>query len=611
MLTQIHRNGKASVSKLALALAALLCMDFFLATPARAQTSSKELLQAGMQQYDNAEFELVVATLQQALQTGLEKKEDVILAHKYLAFSYAATGEEQKAKLEFLKLLEIYPVFDLLLSESPKLRKPLELAKQEYVPKDTAPPIINFAPPTAVDENLAIPLSAEVTDVSGLESVVLFYKKASEQTFVAAPMIKGSGDTYSATIPAEAVTVDGMECYIQAKDKAGNEPASIGSAQKPLKIAVNLVDKDAPTIVHAPITTAQENADVLIEARITDRTGVKQAEIFYRKVGEAQFTAEKLAAKGEAEFAAKISAKLVTEAGVEYYLRANDATNPPALFGSAEKPFKIAVSIVDKQSPVIEHETIASSKENVPLRITATVTDRSDVAKVILFYKRVDAEDFVELKMTETAANQYLAEIPREAITPAGLAYYLEARDALQNPPAYQGTAEKPLLVKVTRVDSEPPTIVHTPINEALAGEKITLTAVATDNVGVAEVRLFYRGKGSVEYRPEKMTSKPANAYEAKIEARLEAIEYYVWAQDVSGNAPSLRMSPDTAHLITVKAKPEPVAVAKKGSKKWLWIGLGSAAIGGGVFAVTSMGGKESVPPPTGDSKLPNPPTKP
>lgn len=591
--------------------AALLCMIFFLAQSAVAQTSGKELLQAGMRQYDNAEFELAVATLQQALQTGLEKKEDVILAHKYLAFSFAATGEEQKAKLEFLKLLEIYPVFDLLLSESPKLRKPLELAKREYVPKDTAPPSINFTPPSAVDENLAVSLSAEVTDASGLESVVLLYRKTSEQTFAAAPMIKGSGDTYSATIPAEAVTVEGIECYLQAKDKAGNEPASIGSAQKPLKIAVNLVDKDAPTIVHAPITTAQENADILIEARITDRTGVKQAELYYRKVGEAQFTTEKLAAKGDAEFGAKIPAKLVTETGVEYYLRAVDAMNPPALFGSEEKPFKIAVSIVDKQSPVIAHEAITSSKENVPLKIAATVTDRSDVAEVVLFYKRADAKDFAELKMTETAASQYLAEIPSEAVTPAGLAYYLEARDALQNPPAYQGTAEKPLLVKVTRVDAEPPTIAHTPINEALAGEKIALTAVVTDNVGVAEVRLFYRGKGSVEYRSEKMTSKPENTYEAKIEARLEAIEYYVSAQDVSGNAPSLWKSADTPHLITVRAKPEPVAVAKKGSKKWLWIGLGSAAIGGGVFAVTSMGGKESVPPPTGDSKLPNPPTKP
>lgn len=611
MFKRSHRNYQPNAASLTLLWLVLLIQAFFLATPALAQTSGKELLKNGIQQYDNAEFELAVVTLQQAIQTNLKEKDDIIQAHKYLAFSYAAMGDEQKAKLEFLKLLEIYPIFDLLLSESPKLRQPFELAKQEYVPKDTAPPAINFAPPAAVNENTAIPVSATVTDASGVESVLLFYKKASDKTFIELPLIKGQRDSYSGTIPAEVVSIAGIEYYIQAKDKAGNEPALVGSAQKPLKIMVNLVDQDPPVIVHTPISSSQENSDILIEARISDRTGVKLAELFYRKAGATPFTTEKLEPKSDNMYQAKIPARAVSEAGVEYYLRTVDVTNPPALAGSAENPFKIVVSIIDRQSPEIEHAPIATASENTPIKISAAITDRSGVAEATLFYRRTDAKEYTRMKMQQTGENQYLAEIPGVAVTPAGLTYYIHAVDALQNPPAYKGTAEKPLFIKVTRVDLEPPTIAHTPVQEAREGEKVELTAAVIDNVGVAEVKLFYRTKGITEYRSEQMRREKESTYSTTISAQAEGIEYYIMAQDISSNPPSLWKNANDPQLMVVKAKDASVQLAKKGSKKWLWIGLGAAAVGGGVAVAALLGGENGNKPPGGDSKLPNPPTTP
>ncbi len=97
-----------------------------------AQTSAKEQLKKGIEQYENAQFELVIETLKQALQIGLEKKSDNIKAYNYLAFSFAAIGNIDEAKNQFIQLLDIDPSFDLPLSESPKLRASLELAKREF-----------------------------------------------------------------------------------------------------------------------------------------------------------------------------------------------------------------------------------------------------------------------------------------------------------------------------------------------------------------------------------------------------------------------------------------------------------------------------------------------
>jgi tetratricopeptide (TPR) repeat protein len=54
----------------------------------------------------------------------------------------------------------------------------------------------------------------------------------------------------------------------------------------------------------------------------------------------------------------------------------------------------------------------------------------------------------------------------------------------------------------------------------------------------------------------------------------------------------------------------EPAPPPKKRSKKWLWIGLGTAALGGGAVAVLAGGGKGQVIPPLPE-KLPDPPGSP
>ena len=65
------------------------------------------------------------------------------------------------------------------------------------------------------------------------------------------------------------------------------------------------------------------------------------------------------------------------------------------------------------------------------------------------------------------------------------------------------------------------------------------------------------------------------------------------------------------------KPQEEPVMIPtepqKRGSKKFLWIGLGAAVLGGGIFAFAGGGGGNggTIPPVTGDQRLPDPPAGP
>lgn len=505
-----NRKYKFQASILLIAFISLLTQNIIWVSSVYAGSSGKDQLKKGIQEYENANFENAIQQLEQAIQKGLEGKEEQTDAYKHLAFSYAATGNAQKAKAMFLNLLQVDPAFELSITESPRLRVPFEQAKAEFVPKDTNPPIIEMTLPENVAENTAIELTAKVTDASGIASVIAFYKKATESRFNRLALRNTTGDFFSATIQAEIVTAGELLLYIEAKDNANNPPAMKGSANNPLKISVEMVDDAPPSITHTPITNAQENK---------------------------------------------------------------------------------------------------------ALQIAATVTDRSGVDEVVLFFKNKDARKFNQIKMKESGNNRFICEIPENEVTAPGLAYFIQATDKKNGQETTKGTEAKPFVVIVTKSDQQPPQIVHKAVEEATAGKDIVINAEVTDNVGISTVMFNYRLKGDKKYKSQKMDKKQNDRYEAKLEAKTPGIEYYLEATDVSGNAPSLWKTPEKPQLITIR-QPEQVAeVSKKGSKKWLWIGLGTIAIGGGAIVAVSSGGGSDDPvpgtPSTGDSRLPDPPVGP
>ncbi|MBN1351607.1 hypothetical protein JXJ21_19490 [candidate division KSB1 bacterium] len=347
------RSNKSFAIILLAAFISLLSQELIWVNPAFAQTSAASLLRQGIRQYESAEFESAIETLKLSIQKNLKEKDDIIQAYKYLAFSFAAAGDEQQAKLTYLKLLELYPLFDLLLSESPRLRKPLKQAKKEFVPKDTAPPTLEFSSPTSVAENTAIKLSANVTDISGVASVILFYKKSSDKIFSQLSMKNSGGDTYSATIPANKVTAEGLALYIQASDNVNNPPASKGSEKTPLLINVNRADRESPKIAHAPVNQAKANEQVRLLARVTDNVGVAQVEICYRTQGKTSYQSGQMKKKSGNLYEFELRADA---AGIEYYLEASDVSgNEPSRWKSPDHPQLIKVE--QSEPEVIAAET--------------------------------------------------------------------------------------------------------------------------------------------------------------------------------------------------------------------------------------------------------------
>lgn len=87
-------------------------------------------------------------------------------------------------------------------------------------------------------------------------------------------------------------------------------------------------------------------------------------------------------------------------------------------------------------------------------------------------------------------------------------------------------------------IDNIFPVLKHTPVENAKAGAQITISATATDNIGVESVKLYYRKAGTKSFTEKKMTGNN-NLYVAVIPASsvtAAGVEYYITASDADGN---------------------------------------------------------------------------
>lgn len=89
-------------------------------------------------------------------------------------------------------------------------------------------------------------------------------------------------------------------------------------------------------------------------------------------------------------------------------------------------------------------------------------------------------------------------------------------------------------------IDNIYPILKHSPITTAKAASTITITATATDNIGIESVKLYYRKSGDSGFNEQKMTKgMTANLYATTIPSSAvkgDAIEYYIAASDADGN---------------------------------------------------------------------------
>jgi Mg-chelatase subunit ChlD len=116
-----------------------------------------------------------------------------------------------------------------------------------YTPGDAPanrPPTIAHAPVSTGFVGQAIEISAEATDPDPddfIASVTLFHRPgngADPDAYVEIPMIPVGGNTWTGTIPGEAVTLGGLEYYLSAVDSR-NAAGRAGSAESPFVVTVS------------------------------------------------------------------------------------------------------------------------------------------------------------------------------------------------------------------------------------------------------------------------------------------------------------------------------------------------------------------------------------
>jgi len=77
-------------------------------------------LEKGLEYFDNLHYEKAIPELREAIRLGLSEKDDRIIAHEFLAFSYIVEGETEQAKIHFKEILRVDPKFRMDPDLSPK-----------------------------------------------------------------------------------------------------------------------------------------------------------------------------------------------------------------------------------------------------------------------------------------------------------------------------------------------------------------------------------------------------------------------------------------------------------------------------------------------------------
>ncbi len=114
------------------------------------------------------------------------------------------------------------------------------------------------------------------------------------------------------------------------------------------------IDTTAPSVVHQPVTEGIVGSEISIEARVTDASGLSNIYLYYRTAGGGQFSRVSMTRIPATDmYTAVIPASVVTTAGVEYYIEANDTVDNlggSPITNRVTQPYKVTITEVQQQS---------------------------------------------------------------------------------------------------------------------------------------------------------------------------------------------------------------------------------------------------------------------
>ncbi len=328
---------------------------------------------------------------------------------------------------------------------------------------DKEPPSLEHSPVLEANSDEQIVIRAQAKDNVKVSRVVVYYKRKEENTYKSLDLVWQGSNAYAVFLP-EIVTIDAklIDYYLVAIDQAGNSKM-VGSLSQPFKINMLARDTQGPQITHSPLRTYSIDNLLMIDAQISDTSGVAEAAVFFKTEYEFKYQKFPLMQIIKNHYQAVITKDLknINNAKLQYYIWAADIYKNEQTFGSNDAPIVVlpktsAPSIALKESddsrpPFVFHiPPINMSKKGLGYPMIVFVDDESDIGSVIAYIRGTGEQQYRQLQLRKLGGGWYGDFISKE-IQP--LTYYIVCKDVFDNTTLI-GDESDPIIIRPDEIIS-------------------------------------------------------------------------------------------------------------------------------------------------------------
>jgi hypothetical protein len=307
-------------------------------------------------------------------------------------------------------------------------------------------------------------------------------------------------------------------------------------------------------IEHTPIITAQEGDKITLKANVTGGSGkfTPSAVIFYKydlSDNYQELDMNQMILGGRSTFSYDFTADMtiprpypftIGQPTLYYYIKASEGTLHTTTHPSVN-PDTIPhmINITSNIKPEITHQEPDYAMIGEPIIIEVSVMDESTDLMVTLYYKEINVTTYetseMQLKGTEGNIRTYIETIPAQNVE-GEVVYYFEVYDGEFTVEAPVEFITQPFSVRVFASDI--PRILHEPLKKVFVGNRIHVSAVASDNNGLETVKLFYKIGSMIEFKILELALKEGDSHEGTYiveiptQERAGTIYYYIEAWD-------------------------------------------------------------------------------
>lgn len=162
--------------------------------------------------------------------------------YRNLAVVYLYTGEENKAYEAFARLLNIEPDYALPASSASQVKELFARVKKAYADGMLKPVRIAFEPPSKVDSNVPVTLTATISNMQDGFTARVLFRPAGVKHYHEIKMTERPGNRFVASLPPVSVRAPATQrqvaYYLEVDDKEGRRAQGTGNALEPLSFTV-------------------------------------------------------------------------------------------------------------------------------------------------------------------------------------------------------------------------------------------------------------------------------------------------------------------------------------------------------------------------------------